>query len=189
MEKRRVIVTALVLVAAIAIAIFLTKDYWISFVYYNYVLPHGGPTLPSGWGSKSIMPKYAGSYLEKFFTAQTPSSEYPEYLLADRNLLDGYSRFYYRYQLTENVSIEGPNNSTVLKIYVFKYESQTIAKTLYEKSNLENIELLGGARVKHGPNKYVFQSNAFIVYIESTEGFEYMAKDAMERLLLAYLGE
>lgn len=187
MEKKRLIVTALVLVAAIAITLFLTKGYWWPFVYYHCEQP----CLPLDWEPQFDMPLYSqtkGSYLEKFFTAQTAPSEYPESWLIDKDLLNGYSRFYYTYQVAYNVSVEGPNNGTVLKIYVFKYKTQEIAKNIYEKGGLETIKSFGYtfAEIKHKPNVYVFQSNRFIVYMSGSED---VSKNAMNRLLLAHYGE
>lgn len=174
---------ALVLVAAIAVTIFLTKDYWWPFVYDNLVYP---PIyIPSGLDPENIVGQGGGSYIEIFFTAETATSEYPESWLVNKNLLKGYSRFYNTLKIPigfeKNRTIaRGFDNQTILKVYIFKYNNEKIAKTIFEKSGLESVGMgYRGVNMKHGPNKYVWQSNEFIVYIASAEGFESVAKDYM----------
>lgn len=191
MEKKRLIVTALVLVAAIAIAIFLTKDYWWPFFYYNYVLPSGGPRIPSYREPEKIVAFYEGNYSEKIFTAETASSDYPEPWLANKNLLNGYSRLYSAIAVgmgTGRHIAEGTNNQTIVQLYAFKYKNEKIAKEIYEKSGLEDTEITG-SKIKHGLNKYVWQSNEFIVYIASAEGFKYVAKEKMYWIMVRHLPE
>lgn len=176
MEKKKLIVTTLVLVAAIAITLFLTKDYWWPFVYcvffspyYTPPCPFTPPYIPSGLEPETIAGAAGGYYIEIFFTPDNVSSEYPERWLADRNMLKGYARFYYTLE----------NNQTIARLYIFEYDTKKTAERIYKKSGLVDEVDLGDITVKHGPNKYIFQSNEFIVYVSSAEGFEYVAKDKM----------